>query len=90
MHTLRDQLGAEARSRRTFIASSQAISQDVTELRRQLDQSLDLVSTTGLEAGLLDRESARLQETLGRYSSSGGAADYSRISRSDIRMPRYD
>ena len=77
VHTLRNQLGEEARSRRSFIASSQAISQDVTDLRRQLDQSLDVVSATaGLEAGLLDRETSRLHETLGRYST-----DYSRINR---------
>lgn len=78
VHTLRDQLGQEARSRRTFIASSQAISQDVTEIRRQLDQSLDMVGTAELGAGLLGREASRLQDTSGRYS---GVADYSRINR---------
>ena len=56
--------------------------QDVTELRRQLDESLEAVAAnSGLEAppGLLDREADRLQETLGRYTSG---ADYSRINRS--------
>jgi hypothetical protein len=81
VHTLRDQLGQEARSRRSFIASSQAISHDVTELRRQLDQSLDLVSSTGLEAGLLDRESTRLQESMGRYTAGTTDYGYSRVNR---------
>jgi hypothetical protein len=58
--------------------------QDVSELRRQLDESLEAVAAnSGLEAapppGLLDREADRLQETLGRYTSG---ADYSRINRS--------
>ena len=54
--------------------------QDVSELRRQLDESLEAVAAnSGLEApGLLDREADRLQETLGRYS---GGADYSRVNR---------
>jgi hypothetical protein len=56
--------------------------QDVSELRRQLDESLEAVAANSglVEAppGLLDREADRLQETLGRYS---GGADYSRINR---------
>ena len=69
VHILRDQLSKEARSRRTFLNSSQVLSNDVTELRRQLDQSLDIVqnsSRAGLESGLLDREATRLEETLAR------------------------
>ena len=69
VHILRDQLTKEARSRRTFLNSSQTLSNDVTELRRQLDQSLDIVqnsSRAGLESGLLEREASRLEETLAR------------------------
>ena len=69
VHILRNQLSKEARSRRTFLNSSQVLSNDVTELRRQLDQSLDIVqnsSRAGLESGLLDREATRLEETLAR------------------------
>ena len=69
VHILRDQLNKEARSRRSFLNSSQVLSNDVSELRRQLDQSLDIVqnsSRAGLESGLLEREASRLEETLAR------------------------
>ena len=69
VHLLRDQMSKEARSRRSYISSSQALSSDVTELRRQLDQSLDAVqhsSRAGLEGGLLEREANRLEQTIAR------------------------
>jgi len=69
VHTLKDQINLEARSRRSFIASSQAISADVVSLRRQLDDSLENVhSRSRIDTDLLERETSRLQETLGRHS----------------------
>jgi len=69
VNLLRDQISKEARSRRSYISSSQVLSNDVSELRRQLDQSLDLVqhsSRAGLEGGLLEREANRLEQTIAR------------------------
>ena len=69
IHILKDQMSKEAMSRRSYISSSQALSSDVSELRRQLDQSLDAVqkaSHAGIEGGLLDREARRLEHTISR------------------------
>ena len=69
IHILKDQMSKEAISRRSYISSSQALSSDVSELRRQLDQSLDVVqnaSHAGIEGGLLDREASRLEHTIAR------------------------
>ena len=55
---LREQLSKEARSRRSYILSSQTINADVSELRQQLGDSLDMVhnaSRAHLQSGLLDR-----------------------------------
>ena len=71
VHVLRDQLTKEARTRRSYITSSQLLSSDVSELRRQLDQSLDIVqnsSRAGLESGLLEREASRLEQTVSRQA----------------------
>ena len=69
VHILREQMTREARSRRSFINSSQMINSDVSELRRTLDQSLEAVqssSRAGLESGVLEREASRLEDTINR------------------------
>ena len=69
VHLLRDQISKEARSRKSYISSSQVISSDVSQLRRQLDESLNAVqnsSRAGLEGGLLEREANRLENTIAR------------------------
>ena len=71
VHILRDQLTKEARSRRSFLNSSHLLSNDVSELRRQLDMSLDIVqnsSRAGLESGVLEREASRLEEVTARLT----------------------
>ena len=58
VNLLREQLSKEARSRRSYILSSQTINADVSELRQQLGDSLDMVHTASrahLQSGLLDR-----------------------------------
>lgn len=69
MSLLREQLSKEARSRRSYILSSQTINADVSELRQQLGDSLDMVhnaSRAHLQSGLLDREANRLEATIAR------------------------
>ena len=69
VHLLRDQISKEAKSRRSYLSSSQQLHNDVSDLRRQLDQSLEAVqnsSRAGLEGGLLEREAARLEQTIAR------------------------
>jgi len=66
---LREQLSKEARSRRSYILSSQTINADVSELRQQLGDSLDMVhnaSRAHLQSGLLDREASRLEAAIAR------------------------
>ena len=85
VHILRDQLSKEARSRRSFLNSSHLLSNDVSELRRQLDMSLDIVqnsSRAGLESGLLEREASRLEEVTARLTPSKRPASPGRIIRS--------
>ena len=87
VHVLRDQLTKEARTRRSYINNSQLLSSDVSELRRQLDQSLDIVqnsSRAGLESGLLDREASRLEQTVARQV---GRENLSRLTPSKLRPP---
>ena len=55
---MREQLSKEARSRRSYILSSQTINADVSDLRQQLGDSLEIVhnaSRAHLQSGLLDR-----------------------------------
>ena len=83
---LRDQLTKEARTRRSYIANSQLLSSDVSELRRQLDHSLDLVQSSsrrGLDSGLLDREAARLEATVARQA--GSRDNLARLTPSKLR-----
>ena len=85
VHILRDQLSKEARSRRSFLNSSHLLSNDVSELRRQLDMSLDIVqnsSRAGLESGLLEREASRLEEVTARLTPSKRPASPGRLIRS--------
>ena len=87
VHVLRDQLTKEARTRRSYINNSQLLSSDVSELRRQLDQSLDIVqnsSRAGLESGLLEREASRLEQTVARQA---GRENLSRLTPSKQRPP---
>ena len=87
VHVLRDQLTKEARTRRSYISNSQLLSSDVSELRRQLDQSLDIVqnsSRAGLESGLLEREASRLEQTVARQA---GRENLSRLTPSKQRPP---
>lgn len=70
VHTLKDQISQESRSRRSYLQTSKEISADVSDLRRQLDESLENVAATSrLDPDLLIREANRLNETTGRYSS---------------------
>ena len=94
---LREQLSKEVRSRRNYITSSTAIAGDVSDLRRQLDQSLTAVSNSSrhqLDGQLLDRETARLSETISRYSpditnrltpSKRAGSERRRVGRSPVR-----
>ena len=69
VHLLRDQISKEARSKKSYISSSQVISNDLSQLRRQLDESLNAIqnsSRAALEGGLLEGEANRLEHTIAR------------------------
>ena len=67
-----------------MISSSHNLSNDVSELRKELQESLNTVqhsSRSDLERGLLERETSRLQQTIARQ----GREVVSRISTSRLR-----
>ena len=63
---LKDQLSKEMRRRQTFIMESTGISNEISELRHNLDQSLQNVNAT-TDGRTLDREAGRLNVTLDRF-----------------------
>lgn len=63
---VKDQLNKEMRRRQTFIMESSGISNEISELRQNLDQSLQNVNAT-TDGRTLDREAGRLNMSVDRY-----------------------
>ena len=65
---VKDQLNKEMRRRQTFIMESSGISNEISELRHNLDQSLQNVNAT-TDGRTLDREAGRLNMSVDRYGN---------------------
>jgi chromosome segregation ATPase len=65
---LKDQLSKEMRRRQTLISESSGIANEITELRHNLDQSLQNVFAA-TDGRTLDREASRLNKSVDRYGS---------------------
>ena len=65
---VKDQLNKEMRRRQTFIMESSGISNEISELRQNLDQSLQNVNAT-TDGRTLDREAGRLNMSVDRYGN---------------------
>ena len=77
---LKDQLSKEIKRRQTFILESSGISNEISELRQHLDQSLRNVHDS-TDGKTLDREAGKLNVSVDRYGT-----DYtSRLTPSKLR-----